>query len=255
MVWLERRGKDGIYFACFRFGGQRFNRSLETTDRETADDLRGRIKANIRRYELGQLDVSDDVDIPSFLLTDGRRPGKLRLPDAITLSDFFQLYFDNIPANSLEATTIDGMKIHQKHLQRHLGIAFNVRNLSKDDLQGYINTRARDKGKNGHISPMTIKKEIVTLRTVWNASAKYVEDAFPGRKLKYPKATEKLPFMSFAEVEERTRGIGEEDATELWEAVYLTVEDLDDVFKHLENNPLRFVHPMVVFTRSGFPLS
>jgi len=246
MAWLERKG--GIYLVCFRLDNQRFKRSLDTSEEDDAVAQKQRLEQNIRLYERGRFDIPKDVDVVSYLLSDGRRDGKPSLVKPTTLVKLFKLYFDSIPAGSLEATTINGMKIHQKHLQRHLGASFNVRNLSKDDLQGFINARAKDKGRSGFVSPMTIKKEVVTLRTVWNCAGKtHVEGPFPSKGLKYPKSTEKPPFMAFSEVEARTKDLSDEDAAELWESVYLTVDDLDALFKHVGNARLAFVYPMFVF--------
>ena len=40
--------------------------------------------------------------------------------------------------------------------------------LTLADLQGYVDKRAKAKGRRGTLIPVTIKKEIVTLRTAWN---------------------------------------------------------------------------------------
>jgi len=245
MAWLEL-DSTGYYFVCFRLGGQRFKRSLETKKEDDAISQKERVKENLRLYRRGRFDIPPNVDVVTYLLSDGRRDGT-EVSKPVTLAELFKKYFDSIPAGGHELTTIKGMKIHQKHLQRILRAAFPVRQLTKDDLQRFINRRATEKGRNGLISPMTIKKEIVTLRTVWNASGKHVEGPLPGWKLKYPKATEKMPCLSFAEAEERTKGMSEEDAAEYWEAVYLTVTDLDDLLKHVENNRLPFIYPMFVF--------
>ena len=50
---------------------------------------------------------------------------------------------------------------------------------------------------------MTIRKEIATLRAAWNWGEPMQLSAgrFPSKGLRYPKADEKAPFMTMAEIE------------------------------------------------------
>jgi site-specific recombinase XerD len=149
----------------------------------------------------------------------------------------------------MEESTISGMKIHRKHLEKILRSTFLLKTISLEHLQGYVTKRATAKGKNGNISPATIKKEVVTLRTVWNwgLAAKIVDGPFTSRGLKYPKAEDKPCFMSFAEVEALTEGMKEPEADKYWEAVYLPVDEIDLLLKHVKGHPTPFVYPMICF--------
>lgn len=144
----------------------------------------------------------------------------------------------------MEESTISGMKIHRKHLEKILRPSFPLKTISLEHLQSYVTKRATAKGKNGNISPATIKKEIVTLRTVWNWGlvAKIVDGPFPSRGLK---AEDKPCFMSFAEVEALTKGMKESEADKLWEAVYLPIEEIESLLKHVKNHHTPFVYPMI----------
>ncbi len=66
-----------------------------------------------------------------------------------------------------------------------------VADLSLSDLQQYVNKRADAK-----VCPVTIRKEIATLRAVWNWGEPMglTSGKFPNRGLRYPKADEKPPF-------------------------------------------------------------
>ena len=66
---------------------------------------------------------------------------------------------------------------------------------------------------------------------------------FPVEGLKYPKSTEKPPFMSFAEVEERTKGMSERMRPNCGRRLSHR-RGLESLLKHVENNPLPFVYPM-----------
>ncbi len=47
MAWLDREN-TGIFQLGFRFGGQRFKRSLGTRDEQVAEATRHRVEENIR---------------------------------------------------------------------------------------------------------------------------------------------------------------------------------------------------------------
>jgi len=70
MAWLEKRG-DGFRI-CFRFSGQKFTRSLLTDDSRSANGALARLEDNLRRVELGTLEIPGSVDPVIFLLSDGR---------------------------------------------------------------------------------------------------------------------------------------------------------------------------------------
>lgn len=62
---------SGTFHICFRFGKQRFKRSLETTDRRKADAAAVRVAENMRLVKTGRMEVPTDADVPTFLLSDG----------------------------------------------------------------------------------------------------------------------------------------------------------------------------------------
>lgn len=238
MAWNELDA-SGNYFVCFRFGSKRFKRSLKTGDKQEADDLTRALERTIRDVERGRLAIPENGDIVTFLLSDGRAEARPTATNAVTLKSLFDAYFAGIPEGSLEKSTIAGMKIHRNHLERHFGQGYAIRSATIEQLQGYVASRK--------VSGATSKKELVTLRTVWNwgVAAKMVQGPFPGMGLKYPKTNEKPPFMPFAEVDELTKA--DANADELWESVFLTVADIQDLLKHVANDHLPFVYPMFCF--------
>ena len=242
MAWNELDA-SGNYFICFRVGKKRFKRSLATQDQRAADNLTARVEENLQLLARGRLSIPATADVVAFLLSDGRINGPLTIPEQTTLKQLFDGYFKSIPTGSLEDSTVGGMKIHRKHLEKHFRRSLPIRTLSLEQLQGYVAQRA------GKVSGATIKKEVVTLGTAWNwgVRSKLVEGAFPGRGLKYPKSEEKPPFRMFAEVIELTKRMSNEGAAELWECVYLTVDDIEGLLKHVENARLPFIYPMFVF--------
>jgi hypothetical protein len=68
---------------------------------------------------------------------------------------------------------------------------------------------------------VTLKKEMASFRAAWNWAAHtgLVTGAFPSKGLVYPKADEKPPFKTWAEIERRIQagGLREAQVAELWE--------------------------------------
>ncbi len=249
MAWNEI-GPSNCYFICFRVGQKRFRRSLKTKCKKEADILTARLEGNLMDVERGRLVIPENVDLVTFLLSDGRVPEPLVVSPQVTLKGLFEAYFSSIPAGSLEDSTIDGMKTHQKHLQRILKSSFPINTLSLEHLQHYVTTRSKAKGRKGRsLSPATCKKEVVTLRTAWNwgLRSKLVDRPFPSRGLKYPKGSEKPPFMSLAEVEELTKDMKANEASAFWESVYLPVEDIESLLEHVATSRTPFIYPMFCF--------
>ena len=101
--------------------------------------------------------------------------------------------------------------------------------LSLAKMQEYVNHRAKAK-----ISPVTIRKEIATLRAAWNwgEPMELTDGKFPNRGLRYPKADEKPPFMTMAEIERQIAAGGDPDM--LWEALYLQASELTELLAHVK---------------------
>ncbi|HZZ27254.1 MAG TPA: site-specific integrase [Pirellulales bacterium] len=251
MATLEKR--SGKYRVIFYFGRERFARSLKTNNQREALASLARLDDNLRRVELGLLTPPDDVDLVSFLLSDGRVQGKPSMAPIRTLGALFKNYFASIPVAALEQTTRDGMEIHVNHLKRILGSHCSIPELEGADLQRYIEQRSRGKGIHGRkLSAATIKKELVTLRTVWNWSFHMgvVKRPYPNRGLLFPKMTEKPPFQTFAEVSRRVDkgGLTPAEEADLWDCVFLTLPDITELLEYVRVKAVQpFIYPMFVF--------
>lgn len=99
MAWLEKRN-DGFRI-CFRFSGQKFTRSLLTHDLRAANGALARLEDNLRRVELGTLEIPESGDLATFLLSDGRTALRPALPRRLTLKELFSEYFAQLPADAL----------------------------------------------------------------------------------------------------------------------------------------------------------
>jgi integrase len=248
MAWHECI--KGNYVLCFRIGEKRFRRSLDTTSRAVADEDVQQVELNLAKLKRGYLSIPKGADVVSFLLSSGQVTEKFAVPNQITLKVLFDKYFAALPKGSLEETTIATMKVHRRWLEAHFGKWTLVESIDLVALQAYIEKRSRDSGLNGRLSPVTIHKEIMTLRTVfnWAKHSKLLQGEFPARGPKYPKGKEKPPYMPFKDVLRRTKFMNEEEAAELWECAFLTRDELDELLAYVEKvaNHLH-IYPMFVF--------
>jgi integrase len=249
MAWHEQ-GPSGNYFICLRVGSKRFRRSLGTQNKHDADADVARVEDNLRQVERGWLSIPATADVVSFLLSNGRVSAPLTIPDQLTLKVLFDRYFNALPTGSLEESTIYTMNVHRRSLEGHFGKSTLVESIDLVALQEYIDKRSRDPGLAGTLSPTTIRKEVVTLRTVWNWArhSKLVQGDFPTRGLKYPKGNEKPPYMPFQDILRRTRRMSPQLAAELWECAFLTREELSTLLAYVERLARHpFIYPMFVF--------
>jgi hypothetical protein len=197
MAGLEKR--NGRYNVIIRFGGQRFVRSLETTDETEAADLKARVERRIRLITSGDIELPNGADVPTFLLTDGKLTKKPTAEKKLTLSAVFEEFFKNLPQGSLEDSTLNVMKTHRRHIERIIGAKFSIRSLSTQDLQNYVTSRSKEKGsRGGKIAANTINKELVTFRTVWGwgVDTGKLDGPFPRKGVRLPKTKEKPPFQT-----------------------------------------------------------
>lgn len=252
MAWLQCDPSGNLH-VNFRFGGRKYKRSLKTKDRTEAETRVTRLEETLRLVESGRIDVPETADVPVFLLSDGKLHARPTTNDSLGLAELFDCYFDRIPHGSLEQTTIRGMKSHQRHLERHLGKRFRVKHLSREDLERYVTKRSQENGIRGRkISPATIKKELVTFRTVWNwAKGKNLLlcPDFPLKGVRFPKSDEKPRFQTLDEIEHQRRSydLNEYQVAELWDCLFLTKSEIEELLDHVEENAAHpFIYPMVV---------
>ncbi len=110
-------------------------------------------------------------------------------------------------------------------------------------MQEYVNQRAKAK-----ISPVTIRKEVATLRAAWNwgEPMELTLGRFPSQGLRYPKADEKPPFMTMAEIERQIAAGGDPDT--LWEALYLQASELTELLALVKvKAPHPWIYPLFCF--------
>ena len=253
MAWLQAHPVSGKYHIGFRFGGKKFRRSLNTSNPKTARRKLVRLEETIELIESGRIELPLNIDLPTFLLSDGKLNRKHTIEDR-RLAELFDLFFESLPNGSLEPRTIDQMRSHRVHLEDFFGAKFLLANLSFSELQDYIAKRSMGKGIRGRTTNSnTIKKEIVTLRSLWKwcvATEAIPKCPFPSNGLRYPKTSEMPIFQTFSAVESQTRDLDPEshEAKDLWSSVFLNQEEVEELLDHVEESARHsFIYPMFVF--------
>ena len=114
-----------------------------------------------------------------------------------------------------------------------------------------MDRRAKAKGTGGkRLSPATIRKEIVSLRTAWNWGARMglVAGRFPYEGLRYPKSDEKPPFQTREEIERQISagGLKPAQVKELWEALYLQSHEISELLANAREHAAHpWVYPLI----------
>jgi integrase len=202
----------------------------------------------LMRLSQGLLAPPPGGDILAFVKHDGVIPQQTpATPGEPTMADLRDLYIETHEP-SLEHHTMRGIRRHFRHLCRLLGEGYPIRTLSLADLQGYVDKRAKARGRRGPLTPARIKKEIVTLRTAWNwgVRMKIVSGRYPYDGLRYPKSDEKPPFQTRREIERQLPGLPPQKQAELWAAIYLTLPEAERLLAHVrEHAGHPWIYPLV----------
>lgn len=247
-----KQDPSGWYRIRFWYGGRQYKRSLQTKDGRRAEAAEHRISEMIDLLNNGRLSVPVGVDPGLFIITDGKLLAKPVAPKVITLKDLINLYQQTLPEGTKEASTAYTEGIHFKHLLRHLGEKVPVQVLTPGDLQRYLEKRSQDTWRGKRIGAATVRKEVETFRALWNwaADLQHLTGSALVKGLRYPKTLNKPPFQTLEEIERAIvrGGLSEEEKEALWDSLFLTRQQIDDVLGHIKAAKSQpFVYPMFVF--------
>ena len=253
MAVAEKRGE--WYWIDFRLGGKRYRQPLKTQDPTIAESVAGGVNRTLMLLEQEALQVPDDADIVSFVLSGGRavKPTESNghSKEPTTLAQLEEKYIETLSIGAVEENTLKTMQMHLRHFIKTLGARFLIGGLTLNDLQGHVNTRARKKGIRGRkLSAMTLRKEIASLRAAWNwgALAGLVDGRFPNKGLKFPKLDEKPPFQTWGEIERRIAagGLTKEQIADYWDCLYLRTGEIAELVVYVkEHGTQPWVYPLV----------
>jgi integrase len=244
--------RNGSFKLTFYYLGRRHYLTLGKISRQEADATAGKVDLLLLRIEQKLLRVPSGVSIEDFLLNDGKPPEPEQIVAAasepVTFKRFRERYIDTHRQGSMEQSSLATTDMHLGHFEKTLGPAFPLQSLTLPDLQRHVTTRAQKKYRGKPLSPVTLKKEMASFRAAWNWAALtgLVGGGFPSRGLVYPKGEEKSPFMTRVEIERRIAvgGLTGEQTNDLWESLYLRVEEIDELLAYVkERAALPWIYP------------
>lgn len=175
MALMENR--NGKYRIKFRFEGRQYSRSLKTGNEQKANLAKGQIERNLELVSLGLLQVPDACDVFDFFLTgkDQEKPSadarakesKKQSAGTLSIERLFNMYFDAFLKESIEENSFSMLETHRNNLERLIGKRTKAATFGTDDIQKYVDKRAKEPGRRGKIQATTIRKEITTLSTIF----------------------------------------------------------------------------------------
>lgn len=219
MASLQTR--NGSHRLLFQFADKQHTFTIGKVSPAEAAQWKAKAEHLLMRLEQRLLTLPPGVDIVTFVRCDEKPPAAAQsVTDRhATLHDLREAYLKTHAHGAVEASTLRVAGVHLNHLERTFGKTFLLSGLTLARLQTHVDRRREA------VSPVTIKKELDTFRSVWNWGSRMgmVDGAFPCKGLVYPKGDEKPPFMTWQQIEYRLQSGG--DAT-LWDSLYLTTDDI-----------------------------
>ena len=209
MASLERR--RGSYRILFRHAGKKYGRSVPARDDRHAETLLGNAEDRLRQLELGTAPPFDDL--AAFVVL-GRtaEPAAPAVPKASPrVSELCDRYRVSPDYRRLEPSTRYTCDIHLNHLAS-LG-RIRSSELARTDLQRYADERP--------VAPVTKRKELATLSTVWTFALRegFVAEPLP-KGVDFGREADKPPFATHAEIL-RTDGD--------WDRLFLDTSQVSEV--------------------------
>jgi hypothetical protein len=239
MASLEAR-YGGRYRIVFCWQGERRYHSLGKVPEREARSCLDRLEESLRYVDRGLLDVPADADLGRFLVSGGKLSVKPALKAPVTLGELLNRYQAEHPAGVKESSTRYTEGIHVAHLLRLIDPATPVPSITTETLQGYINARAKEKGRGGRlVSHVTIQKELGTLSSIWNRWAKplcLVDMLAPSKGLIYAKTRAVPPFQTRAQIERQLArgGLSAAETKDLWASLFLTLGQVQELLEHVK---------------------
>lgn len=258
MAFLENR--NGKFRLKFRFNGRQISRSLKTTNEQKAILAKGQVERNLELVSLGLLQVPDDGDVFEFFLTGKSTEGKLapskgkkkRKPKNLSLGRLFEMYFDAFLKESIEENSYSMLQTHRNNLERLIGKRTKLASFGTAEIQRYVDKRSKEPGRRGTVKPVTIRKEVTTLSSIfrWAVSNGHMKVAPDKSGIRYPKGKEKPPFQTWAEIERKVSlgGLSNEQVEEMWECLFLDTVEIGQLLEHVKKNARHdFIYPAFTF--------
>jgi len=246
--------KGDSYYCQFYYLGRRFTVTIGEVPRDEAEDFAGAVGQLLRHIKQKLIQVPAGIPITDFVISGGQVTPVEKAVAATTkpasFADFRQKYLDTHRNGSMEQSSFKTTEMHLRHFERTFGEHFEVRTLTLADLQRHVSERAKKKYRGKPLSPVTLRKEVASLRAAWNWGAlnALTFGPFPSKGLRYPKGDEKPPFQTWQEIERKLAagGLAEAEVGELWDSLYLRKEEIEKLLAFVQEHTAHpWIYPLV----------
>jgi hypothetical protein len=173
MALLSRNGGGPIaslalrnqsYRLTFCYHGKRSTFTMGEVSEREAENSSAAVDQTLLRLRQGLLTLPPDADLVEFVKHGGRVPQpEPPRPEPITLASFRDRYL-KAQTGPQEENSLATVWMRFGHFAATFGERFSIQRLRTAKLQEHIDRR---KGKK-KLSPVTLKKEMATLRAAWN---------------------------------------------------------------------------------------
>lgn len=242
MASLQKKGDS--WYCQFMYQRQRHTYTIGKVDETEAQATSARIGYLLMRVRQQLMTVPVGIDILTFLKHDGN-PLAVHTPASsnasCTIAQVCEAYLRTMGNGALESNTLYTIKIQLAHMEKTLGKQCSLQSLELSQLQEHVERRKKD------VCSLTIKKEINALRAAWNWACrmKMTQGTYPSAGIVYPKSEDKLPFMTFEEIQRR---MDAGSKRKRWECLYLTHQEVEQLLDHVQQQSTRdWVYPAFVF--------
>jgi integrase len=248
--------KTGKARVFFRFGGRQCNKTVKVKSARAATARCETIDQTIADLERGRLTLPPGSNPVAFIVSGGvvvqrTAPGG-KTKSTLRLADVFERFRADSPPH-LEAST---RRMQEIHFRRVLEVfpSKAVASFDKAAAQEYVSRRSKQRYRGKAIQRETITKELKTLRQACSWVAMRSTDVSPLtfalKELSFPESREKLPFMSWTQIEREIArgGMSEDEIKDLWDCLWLGKEEVRDLLEHVRHvGGPTYLYPMVCF--------
>jgi integrase len=245
--------KNGSYYCQFYYQGKRHTVTVGPVGIAEAQAFGGHIDLLLLRLKQRLLTLPPGVDIDAFVLCGGKVPehAPAVAAEPTSFRRFKEHYLETHRGGAMEPNSLATVAMHLGHFEKTLSERFPLHELTAADLQRHINRRRQKKYRGRALSPVTLKKEMASFRAAWNWAVHMglVKGIFPSKGLVYPKADEKLPFMTWTEIERKiSPGTLDNHQAELWDCLYLTQPELEELLAFVRQEATHgWIYPALAF--------
>jgi integrase len=245
-----KQHKSGVWRIRFWLSGKQYFRSLDTSERKTAEGMLASIEQLLGHLNAGRLAIPPDVDdVGMWIISGGKVAAKPKVKDTHALKDVIDDYFASIPKGAKSENSLLTERIHLNHFKEILNGSTSIDSIGVAELQGYVVKRCKDTGIRGRkVQPETIRKEMVTFGTLRRfAKARgWCDGEIDGKQIRRPKAEEKTPFQTWKEIETivKTGGLTEEEILDQWDRLFLSEREVLELLAFVEKRGTApWLHP------------